>query len=676
MQAKKIHLHVKTIAISCIIILILLLLSPLLQVLNREIQNKYYGVKNSFIGLNSHTNILLVELDQKSLDAIGKYPFPRSVYGSVIENLTKHKVALTAFDFLFLDASIPAEDATLKNIIMQNRVVLWAGRDERWALQYPHSSITDNRSISWYLDPNVDASNKNVYSFTPMHAGAEHFTIKIIRQFYSYLYASQEYQKPGVYTWWDYIMSPDISLPLAGNNNKEILINYIPASSFTRVSFHEVYDAQKLENLAKNIKLKDKIVLIGPAADGFKDEFYTPNGLEYGMYIHANILNTILSKQFMMYFNKYIEWLLIFFLIIISVQVNLSRNSKTLVFWNLIIILVFWIIFPLSILLGTNLILNFPSEIILSLLLAFSASNIAKFLIEDANKRKLNSALSEYVSRDIAEEILEQEGKINLDGEKKHLVCFFSDIEGFTTMSEKLSPEELVTFLREYLWAMTDTIMNQEGHIDKYEWDAIMALWWAFSDHQDINYEKACHAALRQQNNLKELNKKWKEKFEKPVAVRMWIHGWEAIVWNIGAPGQKMEFTALGDNINLASRLEWVNKYYGSYICVSEEVYTATKNTFSYRYLDKIQVKWKDIPVKIYELRGYLSQMSDKDHELIEKFSDWVKLYNARKFSQAQKIFYALEWDAPSQTYLRRCETYIQAPPGDDWNGVWRMREK
>lgn len=124
MQKKNIHLHLRLFAISCIIILILLLLSPLLQVLNREIQNKYYGVKNSLIGLESHTNILLVELDQKSLDAIGKYPFPRSVYGTVIENLSKYQVALTAFDFLFLDVSDTDEDISLKGSISKNRVVL------------------------------------------------------------------------------------------------------------------------------------------------------------------------------------------------------------------------------------------------------------------------------------------------------------------------------------------------------------------------------------------------------------------------------------------------------------------------------------------------------------------------------------------------------------------------
>ncbi len=127
-------------------------------------------------------------------------------------------------------------------------------------------------------------------------------------------------------------MNPDIVLPLAGNNTDEILINYIPGEAFQKISFLQIYDKNKLEKIAKHIDLKDKIVLIGPAADGFHDIFYTPNGSEYGMYIHANILNTILSKQFMTYFHKYIEWLLIFFLIILSVQVNLSRNSKILLF--------------------------------------------------------------------------------------------------------------------------------------------------------------------------------------------------------------------------------------------------------------------------------------------------------------------------------------------------------
>jgi adenylate cyclase len=334
-------------------------------------------------------------------------------------------------------------------------------------------------------------------------------------------------------------------------------------------------------------------------------------------------------------------------------------------------------VIPLGVLFWTNLFLNFPSELIVALLLSFTAANIVKFLIEDGNKKRLNSALSEYVSSDIAREILSWEGKIHLDGEKKYLVCFFSDIEGFTNISESLSPEELVAFLREYLGEMTHFIVGSGGHVDKFEWDAVMALWGAFSHRDKEDVYRACQTALQQQKFLKEKKNYFQEKLGREIKVRIWIHAGEAIVGNIGAIGEKMDFTALGDNVNLASRLEGVNKFYGTYTCVSEEVYCQVKDIFSFRYLDRIQVKGKDIPVKIYELRGYLSERSEREAEFLDAFSRAVKLYSERKFWEAKTCFMHLaKSDSASRVYIEHCEKYIENPPGEDWNGVWRMEEK
>jgi adenylate cyclase len=301
-----------------------------------------------------------------------------------------------------------------------------------------------------------------------------------------------------------------------------------------------------------------------------------------------------------------------------------------------------------------------------------------KYLIEDTNKKKLNKALSEYVWVNIADEILLEHWKVNLDGQQKNLVCFFSDIEGFTNLSEDLSPGELVTFLREYLSEMTSIIMDKKWHIDKFEGDAIMALWWAFTEHSNTDYIEACNAALQQQKALGVFNKKWNKKFGKNIRARMGIHGGKAIIWNIGAIGRKMEFTALWDNVNLASRLEWVNKFYGTYICVSEVVYLATKDFFAFRYLDEIQVKWKDIPVKIYELLWNVKDVWENQRQIHNAFIWAIGLYKERNFTDAYDIFSRLweEWDAPSKTYADRCLDYQKNPPTESWDWVYRMTEK
>jgi len=641
--------------------------SSFLRVLNKSIQNQYYEIKNNIIGLQASPHIIIVELDEKSFTQVWTFPFPRDVYAQFLENFEPLNVATIAFDILFLDPSTPEMDEVFNNAIINTpNIVLWSSINNNGTILTPFSGFDDAAYRTWFLPPNIDRSNNTVYWFTPKITTSqwemyEHFSLEILRWFYNY-YGYNYGDETGYY--WDgsYHFSESISYPLASSSSRELLINFIPPDNFTRVSFSDIYDAEKLEQISQSVNFK----------------FFTPNGNEYWVYIHANILNTLIQKQYVTYFDRKLEWILIFLLLVLSVYANLSPSSRILLMSNFLIIGVFWFLFPLSILLGTNLIINFPSEIIFSLLLAFAGANIVKYLIEDSNKQKLNKALSEYVGSNIADEILLENGKVNLDGQEKKLVCFFSDIEGFTTMSEKLSPSELVSFLREYLSVTTEIIMDTNWHVDKFEGDAVMALWWAFTQHQDADYVSACRSALLQRETLKSLNKKWLSKLGNSVKIRMWIHGWKAIIWNIWAIGKKMEFTALGDNINLASRLESVNKYYGTYICVSEVVYIAAKDFFDFRYLDEIRVKWKDAPVKIYELVWEKDALTQQQKRLFNAFAWAIVHYKKQNFSDAKDIFERLseDGDQPSKTYTLRCEYYIENPPATSWDGVWTMKEK
>ena len=676
--------NVLTILISCCIVLILFASSSFFRVLNKSLQNNYYSLKNEIIGLSVNPHIVIIELDDESFVRVGRFPFPRSVYSEVLENLKPYNTAVVAFDILFLDKSTPVEDRIFTQSIAKSpNIVLGASINNTREVQTPFELLRSGSYTTWYLTPEVERSNNTVYSFTPSLVDSkgisyEHFTLQILRSFYKYLYDDSKINRSGKFTDSTYAFSEDIQFPLSAKNSDQILINFVPSSKFTRASFVDIYDKDRLRDLDKMVDLQDKIILIWPAADGLKDEFFTPNGMEYGVNVHANILNTLLSRQYMVYFDKHLEWLLIFLLVILSVSANLSSSNKILVGSNIAIVSIFWFIFPISILLWTNLILNYPSEIIFSLLLAFTSANIVKYLIESKNKKKLNQALSEYVWANIADEILAWDGKVNLDGQEKNLVCFFSDIEWFTNLSEKLSPGELVTLLREYLSSMTSIIMDKQWHIDKFEWDAVMALWWAFTDHSKSDYIRACESALMQQASLDTLNRKWNKKLGNNIRVRMWIHGGKSIIWNIWAIGRKMEFTALWDNVNLASRLEWVNKFYGTYMCVSEGVYIAAKDFFAFRYLDEIQVKGKDIPVKIYELLGKSEDLLEEEKQIHNAFIGWVRLYKEKRFSDAHDVFSRLveEGDKPSKTYVSRCLELQKNPPPTDWDGVWRMQEK
>lgn len=676
--------NILTLLISGVIVFLLLICSSFFHVLNKSLQNSYYNIKNEIIGLQANPHIIIVEIDDESFQEIGSFPFSRWVYAQILDNIAPYNVAVVAFDVLFLDPSDNEWDTIFREAVERTpNVILGSALSHDGIIQEPVSFLKRGTYEAGFLSPNINSSNRTVYSFSPAVETwdgtlYEHFSVKILRAFYNSLFQNVELSDSWKYSQNLYELSDDIAFPLAQSSSQEVLINFISWDKFTRISLIDLYDSDLLRLVDKEIDLQDTILLIGPAAEGLKDEFFTPNGVEYGVNIHANILNTFLSGKYMMYFQKQLEWVMIFFLIVLSVSVNLSSSSRFLFCSNTAIILVFWFLIPISILLGTNLILNYPSEIIFSLLLAFSSANIVKYLIEDANKQKLNKALSEYVSSNIADEILSEWGKVNLNGEERFLVCFFSDIEGFTTLSERLSPQELVKFLREYLSAMTTVIMQSGWHVDKFEGDAVMALWGAFHKHSKTDYHDVCDSALLQQEALDQLNDAWHKKLGGCVKVRMWIHAGTAIVGNIWAVWKKMDFTALWDNVNTASRLEGVNKHYGTYICVSEIVYNSLKNDFEFRYLDEIQVQGKDIPVKIYEL---LWRKWENSSDKIQKYQDFesaTELYRKQRFTEAQDIFQRLSelWDTPSQVYFKRCEAYLKNPPAEDWNWVWRMMEK
>ncbi len=673
-----------TLSISVVIFLLLLASSSFFHVLNKTLQNSYYAIKNEIQRTTPSKQILIVELDEASLQEIWPFPFDRSVYAKVIQNLWAFDVGAIGLDFLFLDEKTQGEDAAfIQSLNREKHVTLGSSITADGKIIPPFVSWKDAVYKTWFLAPNIDASNKTVYSFTPKYSDTqwiveEHFALQTLRNFLVHVYGNRWIGDIGEYSVSQYLFSKDISIPLSARWEDDILINFLPEEGFQRVSFLSIYDLTSLRELDAKIGLKDKIILIWPAAEGLKDEFFTPYGVEYGVNIHANIINTILTSSYMIYFNSLLEWILIFLIIILSVYVNLSPKKMIILFGNLMIIFVFWILFPISILVGTNLILNYPSEIILSLILAVASANIVKYSVEDKNKTRLNKALSEYVGTDIAEEILSQEGKVHLDGAEKELICMFSDIEGFTTLSEGFTPKQLVLFLREYLWKMTSIIMNAGGYVDKFEWDAIMAFWWWFSDISKKDFYQVCATALQRKEALYWLNTDWEKRLPGQIRVRIGIHAWPAIVGNIGAAWKKMEFTALWDTVNIASRLEWVNKFYGTKICVSETIYEETKTDFDYRFIDIVKLQGKTIPVKIYELLGHAGTIKPELETLHNTFSEAYAIYRAWDFTRAKTMFQEIyeQGDSVAWAYVRHCEYFIKFPPPDDWGGIWKMTEK
>lgn len=679
-----------SIFISVIIFIIIFSISStnFLYIFNKKVSDLYY----EFSTVSINKDIVVIEIDDDTLtwrkninweielEWLWRFPFDRKYYATVIDNLAEAWAYVIWIDIIFWEKSNDESDDILSESIKHAwNVVLWLWPNDSWIIQYPFDKFSKYVLASWYYLPNVDTRTWIVYSIKPFSKfrnsdiDYDHFAVSILRAYYAKIFNSDKFLLVEPTSFPDkFVINDKIELIKSRINKNEVLINYSDSSNFNKASFLDIY-----YNQFNKDDFKDKIIVIWATAKWIKDIFSTPIWTEYWVYTHVNLINTVLTKNWIKYLDVKLEWFLLYLLIVLSVYFNISKSSYVLIFSNISII-AFFVISLMYITIFTNVLLNYPIELILSLIFSLAISNVVKYLIENKHKTKLNKALSEYVSADIAAEILSWNWKVNLNWENKKIAIFFSDIEWFTSISEKFSPEALVSFLREYLSDMSDIIMDNKWFINKYEWDAIMALWWVFDDTSAMNSYDACYTALKQQESLKKLNIDWKERWFLEIKARIGIHIWNAIIWNIWSEWRKMEFTALWDNVNLASRLEWVNKFYGTYICASEDIYELEKENFDFRYLDKIKVKWKDNSIKIYELLSLKWETSKKMMEIKNDFEKWVNLYLKRDFIWAKEIFekLILLWDNAPKMYLDMCEIYIKNPPNSDWEGISVMESK
>jgi len=293
---------------------------------------------------------------------------------------------------------------------------------------------------------------------------------------------------------------------------------------------------------------------------------------------------------------------------------------------------------------------------------------------------QLNKAFSTYLSEDVVKEIIDDPAKLQLGGIKRHMTAMFTDIRDFTKISEALSPEKLVEMLNHYLSAMSNVILDQKGTIDKYEGDAILAFFGAphkLPDHA----LRTCTAAILMKRLEKEVNKLLTEKelCPLPVFTRIGINTGEMLVGNMGTQ-KKMNYTVIGNEVNLAARLEGVNKQYGTRIIASESTINETGGKLLSRKLGWIRVVGISKPVRIHEVLELTRNADPSLQKLVELFHNALNIFESRDWKNAESAFNTvLEQfpdDAPSKLYLKYCKNYLENPPADNWDGVFDMREK
>jgi adenylate cyclase len=305
---------------------------------------------------------------------------------------------------------------------------------------------------------------------------------------------------------------------------------------------------------------------------------------------------------------------------------------------------------------------------------------LIKFLVLEQEKSFLRNAFSHYLSTDVINELISDPEKLNLGGEKKYLTAMFTDVRGFSSISEKLDPTDLVKLLNAYLTEMSNIILELKGTIDKYEGDAIIAFFGApvpFNDHP----ARACLSAVRMKKMERYLNDHFtNDKLSpEPVFTRIGINTGEMVVGNMGT-SQKMDYTIMGNSVNLASRLESVNKQYGTWILISEETYNTGGNEFTVRQMDRVRVVGIQEPVRLYELIDEKSATNADILEAVELFHKGLELFESRQWdaaaAQFRKVQKIVPGDGPSGVFIKRCQGFKKNPPAASWDGVFKLPEK
>ncbi len=424
-------------------------------------------------------------------------------------------------------------------------------------------------------------------------------------------------------------------------------------------------------------QLRDKYVLVGATAPGLMDLKPSPLAPVYpGVEFHATALDNLLQGDFLRPVPAWGNglWALLLASSMVGAVLLISRLALMVILFLVglgmhlgscaLLFLWGWLMDPLM-----------PG---LALILAFTLTAAWSYATTGRQKAALRQLFSHYMSAEVLQHLLENPEKVRLGGERRHLTVFFSDLAGFTTISEGMPAEDLVHLLNEYLAAMTDIILEEQGTVDKFEGDAIMAFWGAPLPQAD-HALRACRAALWQQNALAELNRRFIQQGWPRLACRIGLHTGEAVVGNLGSK-KRFDYTVIGDTVNLASRLEGLNKFYGTHILASETTMRECGPAIEFLEIDWVAVKGREQPVTVYQPLGFQGQLPARVAVARTRFAQGLALYREGRFGQAATLFQEVRqlWPdhGPAQIFWQRCQTWQKTPLPANWDAVFRPEAK
>jgi adenylate cyclase len=429
----------------------------------------------------------------------------------------------------------------------------------------------------------------------------------------------------------------------------------------------------------KAAQISGKFCILGRSDTGTTDYGVNPF---YGRYVnvgtHAVVLDTILSESFITYLSLW--WSVLFCLVFIPLffffSANLSQKIRTACGFAVMLLIAL-----ISVLLFRFTGVFFGAlGLLIALAVAVIAREILSYAGSEREKQFIRKAFSTYVSGDIVEEIIKDPSRLQLGGSKRFMSAIFTDIRGFSTISEQLDPEDLVSLLNRYLTAMSNVVMEKKGTIDKYEGDAIIAFFGAPLDLPEHAF-KACESAITMKKLEAELNKTiLEEKLSPgPLLTRIGINTGYMVAGNMGAEN-KLDYTIMGNAVILAARLEGVNKQYGTWILATDTTIQEAAGRILTRKLDRVRVVGINEPVRLHNVLAVEEEATDEMRAFVGVFHNALDLFEERKFKEAVQGFKEAQAliaaDGPSKIYLDRCKAYLAKPPEDGWDGVYNLTEK
>ena len=682
------------------------------------------------------SNVVIVEITQESFKSLPeKWPWPRSYYARLVRNLKRAGAKAIGIDVVFTssDSRDTASDVEFRSAIREAGNVILAGK-----LESEQRLYTQRQSMESYGNTYIDSGS--TYGLVNVRSDVD----GVLRRYMPFAYdAGQQKRIPtfsmaALNVYFQTKPSSTASVldgmflfgkrSIPQYDQTSFLINYYgPSGSFRRINIADVLDdrefttVEELNHPGEEINTFDdttmvprlggsgevpagylyngtfagKIVLVGSTMPEEKDLFPVPVGegrqdgdnQMYGVEIHANVIQEILERNFITRQPKWAAALIVFGLSLFSFTLTAGLKAIKTRYSAVIEILGVAIIFSeLLIIYWASMKLFIEHRYLVQMMSPFLAvvvsyvgSTIYNYVSERKQKVLIKGMFRQYVNPTIVDELVAHPEKLRLGGERKEITVFFSDIENFTRISEKMVPENLVTILNEYLSVMTAIIFSHQGTLDKYEGDAIVAFWGAPVPQTD-HALRACRAAVDMQRSLTGLRQVWKEEGKPQMSVRIGINTGEVIVGNMGG-ASRFDYTVIGDNVNLGSRLESANKQYHTNIMISQNTFQKVQDHVLARELDMLVVSGKTEPIRVYELIGMQNDSTPSTLvQLMERYTKGLTLYRKRDWRSAIKAFEeALEIipdDYPSQLYIERSYLYLSSPPPDDWNGTFILRTK